>query len=159
LSSAGTITQTASGIVTAGGLALLAANQVALTEANRVGTLAGQVVNAGQTLSFRDDSTALTVGTVDVVDGFGTRIVDQRVVPQPQLPAALTGVVTNNADLSLQTTTSGDLALSGNVSAGSANAALVAAGNLTQTSGVVTAAALLAQGSLAVSLNSSNAVG
>jgi hypothetical protein len=159
LSSAGTITQTASGIVTAGGLALLAANQVALTEANRVGTLAGQVVNAGQTLSFRDDSTALTVGTVDVVDGFGTRIVDQRVVPQTQLPAALTEVVTNNADLSLQTTTSGDLALSGNVSAGSANAALVAAGNLTQTSGVVTAAALLAQGSLAVSLNSSNAVG
>src|SRR5262249_24097668 len=113
LGSAGTISQTAAGGVKGAGLEVLAANAVAVDAANNVPLLAGQVVNAGQSLSFRDDNTGLTVGAVDVVDGFGARLADQQVVPQTAPPTLLTaglaGMTTNNGAIALQTTTAGNL--------------------------------------------------
>ncbi len=144
LGSAGTITQAPAGVLSGSGLEVLAANSVALGSANTVSTVSGAVVNAGQTFLLRDDNRSLTVGTIDVVDGFGTRMVDQRVVPQTVPPTllagALSGVTTANGNILLETTTAGNLVLSQTVNAGTGLVALGSAGSLTQAPPIIASA-------------------
>jgi hypothetical protein len=143
-SPAGGVSQTVAGVITAGGLGVIAANAVTLTSAaNAVGTLAGSVTNTGQAFSFNNTSRDLVVGTIPAA-GFFT---------------GATGVATTNGDLVLKTTTSGNIALNQNVSAGTANAALTAAGNLSETSGAITTAnELIANAGGSVALDNGNLV-
>ena len=148
LGSAGTITQAPAGVLSGSGLEVLAANSVALGSANTVSTVSGAVVNAGQTFLLRDDNRSLTVGTIDVVDGFGTRMVDQRVVPQTVPPTllagALSGVTSNGGNILLETTTAGNLVLSQTVNAGIGSVALGSAGTLTQAPPIIASALAIA---------------
>ena len=148
LGSAGTITQAPAGVLSGSGLEVLAANSVALGSANTVSTVSGAVVNAGQTFLLRDDNRSLTVGTIDVVDGFGTRMVDQRVVPQTVPPTllagALSGVTSNGGNILLETTTAGNLVLSQTVNAGTGLVALGSAGSLTQAPPIIASALAIA---------------
>jgi hypothetical protein len=141
---AGGVSQTVAGVITAGGLGVIAANAVTLTSAaNAVGTLAGSVTNTGQAFSFNNTSRDLVVGTIPAA-GFFT---------------GATGVATTNGDLVLKTTTFGNIALNQNVSAGTANAALTAAGNLSETGGaIITANELIANAGGSVALDNGNLV-
>ena len=112
--------------------------------------MAGRVLNPGESFVFRNDAASLTIGTVDVSDSFGARLA--------ALPGPLSGVVTNNANIGLRVTTSGDLLLTQNVAAGTAGVGLELAGQIRQTGGVVTASALEASAVGAVSLPDANVV-
>jgi filamentous hemagglutinin family protein len=161
LASAGTVTQDPAPII-ASSLAILSAHRVSLgafggpNDLNEVGTLAGQVLNAGESFVFRNDSATLTIGTVDVVDTFGERMLNP--ISEAPLTGALSGVVTNNANIGLRVTTSGNLILTANVNAGGAGVGLEAAGQIQQTAGMVTGNTLELSGVGPVSLLDANAV-
>jgi filamentous hemagglutinin family protein len=161
LSSAGTVAQDPAPIV-ASSLAILSADRVSLgafggtSDLNQVGTLAGQVLNAGESFVFRNDAAHLTIGTVDVVDSYGARLLNP--VSLAPLTAALSGVVTNNANIGLRVTTSGNLLLKANINAGSAGIGLESAGQIQQTAGTVTGSSLEISAAGPVSLPDTNAV-
>jgi hypothetical protein len=168
LASAGTITQSIAGgndgVIVASGLEVLSAERVSLgafvggptdqSAPNQVARLAGEVLNRGESFVFRNDAANLTIGTVDVVDSFGARLVN----PATGVPitGSLSGVVTNNANLGLRVTSSGDLLLMQNVSAGTAGVGLEAAGQIQQSGGVVTGSTLEVTAAGAVSLPDAN---
>ncbi len=161
LASAGTLTQDPAPIIAAS-LAILSANRVSLgafggpADLNQVGTLAGQVLNPGESFVFRNDAATLTIGSVDVTDSLGGRLLNPlTAVP---LTGPLSGVVTNNANIGLRVTTSGDLLLTQNVAAGTAGIGLESAGQIRQTGGAVTASALEMSAAGAASLPDANAV-
>jgi filamentous hemagglutinin family protein len=160
LSSAGTITQAPP--IVAASLGILSADRVSLgafggpNDPNQVGILAGQVLNAGESFVFRNDSTNLTIGTVDVVDSFGARLLNP--VNGAPLTGPLSGVVTNNGNIGLRVTTSGNLNLAANVDAGNAAVGLESAGTIQQTAGAVTGSALEVSAVGPVSLLATNAV-
>jgi hypothetical protein len=89
---------------------------------NLVATLAGKVTDAGESFVFRSNATSLTIGTVDVGDSSGTRLLDP--MTGMALPASLSGVVTENANIGLRATGSGGLTSAANISAGSAGVRL-----------------------------------
>jgi len=155
LASAGTLTQDPAPIV-ASSLAIVSADRVSLgafggpSDLNQVGTLAGRVTNAGESFVFRNDALTLMIGTVDVSDSFGGRLA--------ALPGPLSGVVTNNANIGLRVTSSGDLLLTQNVNAGAAGVGLESAGQVRQTGGTVTGGTLEVSAVGAVSLPDTNAV-
>src|SRR5207245_8041748 len=74
------------------------------------------------------------------------------------LTGALSGVVTNNANIGLRVTSSGDLLLKQNVAAGTAGVGLEAAGQIQQTGGGVRGGTLEISAVGAVSLPDTNAV-
>src|SRR5271165_1633211 len=160
LASAGTTTQAPP--VIASSLAILSADRVSLgafsgpNDPNQVGTLAAHVLNAGESFVFRNDSTNLTIGTVDVVDSFGARLLNP--VSGAPLTGALSGVVTNNANIGLRVTASGNLNLMANVDAGSAGVGLESAGQIQQTAGTVSGSTLEVSAVGRVSLPDMNAV-
>ena len=154
LGSAGTLTQAPP--IVASSLAISSADRVSLgafggiSDLNQVGTLAAQVLNAGESFVFRNDAANLTIGTVDVTDRTGAHL--------QTLPGPLSGVVTNSANIGLRVTGSGDLLLTQNVNAGTAGVGLEAAGQILQTGGAVTAGALQISAAGPVSLPNANAV-
>src|SRR5271165_419427 len=141
LASAGTTTQDPAPII-ASSLAILSADRVSLgafggaNDLNQVGILAGQVLNAGESFVFRNDAANLTIGTVDVVDTFGSRMVNP--MSGAVLTGALSGMMTKNANIGLRVTSSGNLTLNANVNAGSAGVGLESAGQIQQTAGTGT---------------------
>jgi filamentous hemagglutinin family protein len=142
LSSAGTLLQDPGPII-ASSLAIIAADRVSLgafggpADPNRVGTLAAEVLNPGQSFVFSNDGLNLTIGTVDVAADFGRAFLNP-VTGKPMI-AVLSGVTTNNANIGLRVLGSGDLILAANVDAGSAGVGLESAGAISQTAGAVTA--------------------
>jgi filamentous hemagglutinin family protein len=155
LASAGTLTQDPAPIVAAS-LAISSAERVSLgafggtSDLNQVRTLAAQVRNAGESFVFRNDAANLTIGTVDVTDSSGVHL--------RALPGPLSGVMTNNANIALRVTSSGDLQLTRNVIAGTAGVGLESAGAILQTGGAVTGSTLEVSAVGSVSLPRSNAV-
>src|SRR5262249_28958631 len=107
LNSAGGIRQV-SGIIDPGSLLINSVGSVSLTGANTVDKIAARVTGAGATLIFNDTANDLTVGTV----------------------GSVSGVTTNNGDVTLRTSTSGDLTLAEGVDAGTATVTIAATGNL-----------------------------
>jgi outer membrane protein OmpA-like peptidoglycan-associated protein len=81
---------------------------VSLTNANTVDTIAARITGAGATLTFNDTANNLTIGTV----------------------GGVSGVQTNNGDITLRTTTSGNIALNRSVNAGTGTVTVAALGNL-----------------------------
>jgi len=134
LNSAGGIRQ-ASGLIDPGSLLVNSVGTVSLTGANTVDTVAGRVTGAGASFFFNDTANDLTVGML----------------------GGVSGITTNGGDITLRTSTSGDLALNRAVDAGTGTATLAASGNLSiGAAGAVSAgggATLAAQG------NFSNASG
>ena len=142
LGSAGTITTPANAFFPNGGppavvftdqLEILSANRVSLGAPQQtdpqgnmtnprgaVGTIAGQVLNGGESFVFRSVSN-LTVGSVDVVDTFGNRLLNP--VTGVSLAGSLAGVTTSNANIALRTD-SPSLTLAANVTAGTASVGL-----------------------------------
>jgi filamentous hemagglutinin family protein len=161
LASAGRITQDPAPII-ASQLAILSADRVSLgafggtSDLNQVGTLAGQVLNAGESFVFRNDAKTLTIGTVDVLDSFGARLLNP--VSRSALTGVLSGVMTNNANIGLRVTSSGDLVLAANVNTGSAGIGFESAGTVQQTAGAVTGGTLEISAVGTVSLLDANAV-
>src|SRR5262249_23283651 len=82
------------------------------------------------------DAKDLTIGAVDVVKVFGGEFLDPTTGAAWTTP--LSGVVTNNANIGLRVTSSGDLQLTHNVAAGTAGVGLESAGVIRQTGGAVT---------------------
>ena len=109
---------------------------------NQVGTLAARVLNSGESFVFRNDAKTLTIGTVDVVGSFGGKFLDP--VSGTAFTGSLSGVVTNNANIGLRVTSSGDLLLTQNVTAGTAGVerSTRSAGQIQQTAGTVTGSTL-----------------
>ena len=93
-----------------------------------VGTIAGQVLNGGESFVFRSVSN-LTIGSVDVIDTFGNRLLNP--VTGVALTAGLTGVTTSNANIALRTN-SPSLTLTANVNAGAASVGLESGGQIVQ---------------------------
>ena len=136
LSDTGNVTQSASGILTAGGLQLLGSGSVHLDNPNNdVTTLAA---NFNGPISYTD-KTALTVGIVgDSFSGMTS-----------------TGITSSSNDVKL--TAGGDLAINQAVNTGSANLTLSDTGNVTQVaSGILTAGGLQLLGSGSVHLDNPN---
>ena len=134
LISGGTVTQTAP--ITETNLAVSSVGAVTLTNAgNDVTTLAANVTGAGNAFSYTD-ANALTIGTVDGING----------------------VTTNNGNIGLQT--GGALAINQALSAGTATVGLNAGGAVTQgAAGIITANELNLRGSGPFTLtNASNDV-
>ncbi len=185
LSSAGTITQTPAGLIVGAGLALSAVGDVGLGEANRLGsndvagiptgsgTLAGDLLSS---VLFRADRAAsaagagLVVGAVDVTDSFGARMLDQRT--GAPLTAALSGVTTPGgagANIIIETTTAGNLALNAPVNANGGTTVLgvapgliglSSAGTITQTpAGLIVGAGLALSAVGDVGLGEANRLG
>ncbi len=161
LASAGTITQDPAPII-ASSLGILSADRVSLgafggaADLNKVGTLAAEVLNPGQSFVFRNDAASLTIGTADITDGFGARLLNP--LTGALLTGPLSGVVTSNANIGLRVTTSGDLTLAAGVAAGTAGIGLELAGRVLQTAGTVTGGTLEVSAVGAVSLPDANAV-
>ncbi len=103
LNSSGGITQTPG--ITAASLRIISVLSVDMADANQIGTLAASVTGAGSTFAFRNDATSLSIGTVD-----GTA-----------------GVTTNNGNIVLETTTSGDITINAPVNANNGSTTLGAA--------------------------------
>jgi filamentous hemagglutinin family protein len=161
LASAGTVTQDPAPII-ASSLGILSADRVSLgafggaADLNKVGVLAGEVLNPGQSFVFRNDAASLTIGTADITDRFGTRL--RNPLTGALLTGALSGVATNNANIGLRVTTSGDLTLAASVAAGTAGIGLESAGAVSQTVGAVSGGTLEVSAVGAVSLPDANAV-
>ena len=161
LASAGTILQ-GSGPITAASLAIISADRVSLgafgatPDPNHVRTLAAKVLHPGQSFVFSNDAQNLTIGTVAVVSDFGAPFVNR--LTGKALPATLSGVTTNNANIGLRVTSSGDLVLMANVDAVTAGVGLESAGSIVQTAGAVTAGSLEVTAVGSVSLPDANAV-
>jgi hypothetical protein len=133
LTSGGAVSQTATGVITAGNLGVNAASNVALdTDVNQVsGTLATHNTTAGAVIQFRDGA-GLTVGTVPALGLF----------------AATTGVTSTNGDITL---CGPNLTLNAPVNSGTADVRLTSMGAITQSAaGTITAAnlGLLAAGNV-----------
>ena len=107
LNSAGGIRQ-AGGAIDPGSLLINSVGSVSLTGANTIDTLAARVTGAGATLIFNDTANDLTIGTV----------------------VGVSGVTTNNGDITLRTSTFGDLTLARAVDAGTGTVTAAASGNL-----------------------------
>src|SRR5205823_2127793 len=122
---------------------------------NQVGTL-GQVLNPGESFVFRNDAKTLTIGTVDVTDSAGIRLLGP--LSGAALTGPLSGVTTNNANLGLRVTTSGDLVLNANVNAGNGGIGLQSAGQIQQMLGTLTGSSLDVTSASAVSLPDPNTV-
>src|SRR5204863_539348 len=123
LVSDGAITQTPS--VIAATLGITSVGPVSMLDANQVGTLAASVTGVGNGFAFRNDGTDLMIGTV----------------------GGLSGITTNNGEVLIQATTSGNVAVNQPINAGTAVVALQTDGsNITQIagpSGKITAGGLL----------------
>jgi filamentous hemagglutinin family protein len=161
LSSAGMIMQDPAPII-ASQLAILSADHVSLgafggpNDANQVGTLAGQVLNFGESFVFRNDAKTLTIGTVNVTDSAGTRLLNP--LSGAALTGPLSGVTTNIANIGLRVTSSGDLVLNANVNGGRGGIGLEAAGQILQTAGTLAGSSLEVSAAGPVSLPDTNAV-
>ena len=115
----GTINQSA-GTISASGLGITAGDAVTLTGANAVGVLAASLTGSGKGLSFNNTATTVKVDT----------------------SGGVTGIVTNNGSVSLQTTTSGNININQNISAGTGAITLTSAGTIWQTGGSLVAKTL-----------------
>ncbi len=136
ITSGGTIGQTA-GSIAATALAVTSATDVTLLGANAIGTLAASVTTANAGFSFNNTAGSLTVGTV----------------------GALKGITTNNGNVSLKTTTSGDIAMSQAIGAGTGTLTLTSAGLISQTAaGTIVAAALTGSAVGAITLQQNNTI-
>jgi hypothetical protein len=107
LNSAGTISQSG-GAIDPGALLINAGGAVSLLGANTVDSLAANITGAGASLKFNDTANDLTIGTV----------------------GGVSGVTTNNAAVTLRTTTSGDIILAQAVDAGAGTVKVAASGDL-----------------------------
>ena len=96
LVSDGAITQTPS--VIAATLGITSVGPVSMLDANQVGTLAASVTGVGNGFVFRNDGTDLMIGTV----------------------GGLSGITTNNGEVLIQATTSGNVAVNQPINAGTA---------------------------------------
>ncbi|HEX3885028.1 MAG TPA: hypothetical protein VHW66_20405 [Stellaceae bacterium] len=171
LGSAGTITQNAvAGSITGANLEILSQERVSLgtpadPATNTIGTssasgvLAAQIVNSGESLVVADGAAqGMTLGSLDVVDTGGLRLIDQRATPAALLTGGLSGATTNNANIALRTT-AGPLALAASIGAGAGSVGLEStASTISQTAGTITATVLEANSAGAVSLPDGNAV-
>ncbi len=129
LGSAGTITQSGAGLVTAAQLETVSVNATSLELANSLGgggtpgLAAGRVLTAGQSFGFRDEGNSVTVDTVDVQDLGGARLLNpmtSTTAAPVMLTAALSGVATQAAaggNILIEATTSGNLLLNQRVDA------------------------------------------
>jgi hypothetical protein len=137
LVSVGGITETP-GIISAT-LAITAVGPVSMADPNQVGTLAASVTGAGNSFLFRNDSLDLAIGTV----------------------GAVVGITTNGGAITLETTNSGNLALSQAVSTGSSavsTVTLTSAGTISG-NGAITAGTLTGSSGGNASILGLNAVG
>ena len=141
LDSGGAITQTG-GAVDPNSLLIQAAGPVTMTGDNTVDLLAANITGAGASLSFNDTAPTSRSAAVGGVNG----------------------IATNAGDVTLTTTSSGNLTLNRKIDAGAGNnVTLNAAGSVTQNGGVITAGSLtgssiggatLGQGNLVATLSS-----
>ena len=169
LASAGTITQSVTGgnngVIVASELEILSKERVSLGAfvgptdqgaPNQVATLAGQVLDLGESFVLRSNNAAgLTIGTVDVMDSSRTqRLLDP--VTGVALTGPLVGVMTEDANVGLRMTSSSNLTLMQNVAAGRAGVGLESAGGIQQVSGVVTGNTLEIAAAGPVSLSEAN---
>jgi len=123
LSAGGGVTQdaTAGSIAIANLSATAGTGSVSLSAiANHVGTLAGSVSGTGNSFTFANTSSDLTIGSV----------------------AGTNGLIANNGAIVLSTNTSGNLILAANVNAGSGSVGLTSAQTIAQTGGTIGAATL-----------------
>jgi filamentous hemagglutinin family protein len=158
-SSVNAIIESGADEITVGSLGLWGGGTISLPGPNRVsGQFAGRVEGPGEitptatnSFWFSDDQTALTIGAVSGLVG------------KTGVAPALVGVVTNNGNIVLETTTSGDLLIDQQVNANNGSTVLgtspgqiglSAAGTITQqAAGVVVGSALEALAGGSVELN------
>jgi filamentous hemagglutinin family protein len=143
-------------------LGIIAGEPVSLAGANAVGTLAGFVGGAGNSFLFRNAGADLRIGALTrptLGVAFDAGIPSSAVMTGPA-PNPLSGVKTAGGNIVLETTTAGDLTLARDVDGHGGLVALVAAGNLAETSNAaVVASGLIADAGRAVALDGANAVG
>ncbi len=152
------VTQSSSDAITYTGstaleLGVVAGDTVSLLGNNSVPILAGFVDGAGKSFTFQNNVPGgdLTVGalsrqqfalTIDSTTGLPTPSVMSSSSPNPSNP--LSGVTTNNGDVTLTAFNGGNLTLANPVNAGSGTVTLGATGTITQSSGAILTAGTLA---------------
>jgi filamentous hemagglutinin family protein len=145
-------------------LGVIARGPVALGEANQVATLAGYVDGAASnSFLYRNDRAGLTVGT-SPGSTLGLSFDPTTGIPSSANMAGpatnpLAGVTTAGGSILLETTTSGNLALSQPVNAGSGAVTLTSAGTITEPAGgSITAATLSGNSTGGTTLDQANLV-
>lgn len=146
-------------------LGVLAGDTVALLGNNSVPTLARYDDGAGKSFTFVNNNTPgnLTVGsisrsqlalTIDGTTGLPTPSVAGGAAPNP-----LTGITTNNGDVTLKAFAGGTLTLATPVNAGTGTVTLFSSGTTTQSSGaIITAGTLSSEATADVTLTEQNQV-
>jgi uncharacterized repeat protein (TIGR01451 family) len=129
----GGVSQSASGTITASGLAASSTTgSIVLEAANNAGTLAASDSASAGAVTFSNSANALIVGSIAAAAS--------AVDPSGLFATAITGITTTNGDVNLKSST---LTVNNPVAAGTGNARFVAAGAVSQAvAGTITAAGL-----------------
>jgi uncharacterized repeat protein (TIGR01451 family) len=129
----GGVSQSASGTITASGLAASSTTgSIVLEAANNAGTLAASDSASAGAVTFSNSANALIVGSIAAAAG--------AVDPSGLFATAITGITTTNGDVNLKSST---LTVNSAIAAGTGNVRFVAAGAVSQAvAGTITAAGL-----------------